>query len=47
MLPPIYSSCIIELSEVYFSSYAVTVTVYILQRFNLSIETAYSRSFVV
>ena len=45
-LPPVYSSCTIELFEVYVSSYAVTLTVYILQRFNISIDTSYSRSIV-
>ena len=34
----------IELFEVYFSSYAVTLTVYILQRLNISIDTSYSDS---
>ena len=37
----------IELSEVYVSSNAVTKTVYILHRFNISIDTSYSRSIVV
>ena len=35
-----------ELSEVYWLSYAVTLTVYILQILNISIDTSYSHSVV-